>query len=276
VSLSVQPNDRVNFALLHQDDDLLVIDKPAGVVSTPGRGHEHDSLQNGLFARFGPVLQNVGADRDYGMLQRLDRDASGVMLVALRPASWEALRAQFAARRVRKYYWALCRRAPSQSAGVIRKPLEEHMAPREDLWQEGLRKSRQTRVKLARVSARGKPAVTAFRTIAATDAGALLECRAVTGRLHQVRAHLDSIGCSILGDRYYGPRGSRQAWGRLGLHAHRILFQHPSTGLQLDLRSKLPKDLKRMLRGIGIESPGVFTRDGADSTSTDSSSPETI
>ncbi len=258
----IAPNERVTFAVRYEDDHLAVVEKAPGVVTTPGKGHDTDSLLNGLFARFGQQLRQLGESRDHGLLQRLDREASGLLLVALTPGCWDALREKFAERSVRKYYWAVTRRAPNQPSGVIRKPLEEFMAQRDDVWIEDPRRRKFAKVKLAKVSARGKPALTAYRTLASTHTGATIECRTLTGRLHQVRVHLDSIGCSILGDRFYGPVASRRATTRLSLHAHRIVAVHPVTGDTVDVRTRCPRDLRRAAMRLGLPPPGTFSADG--------------
>lgn len=258
MSLSIEPNERVSFSVHYEDEHLAILEKPAGLVTTPGKGHEYDTLQNGLFAKYGHKLQNIGAERDYGLLQRLDRHASGVILLALTPSAWEAMRDSFRQKEVRKFYWAICRSTPNQPKGVIRRAIEEKMSKRDDVWENNTQRSKFDKVKLGRVTAKGKPAITAYRVLQHTAAGALLECRAVTGRLHQVRVHLDSIGCSILGDRFYGPRASRTAATRLMLHAHRIVLPHPVTGDTVDVKSKCPKDLGRVLRQLGMSKPGVF------------------
>ncbi|MEX2219787.1 MAG: RluA family pseudouridine synthase [Phycisphaerales bacterium] len=243
VNLSIKPNDRVTFKVRHEDDDLAVIDKPAGVVTQPGKGHEHDSLLNGLFGRYGARLQNLGNARDFGLLHRLDRATSGLVLIALRPRAYDALRQAFARRQVRKFYWAITGRTPSKPSGVIRRPILEV----------------EDEKKTGRVAASGKPALTAYRVLQASTVGqreaALIECRPVTGRLHQVRLHLESIGCPILGDDLYGPRSRVRAAPRLALHAHRLAFTHPGTGETVDVSSPFPKDLASLLRRLGMTRP---------------------
>jgi len=257
MNLTHEPNERVGFKVHFEDEHLAVVEKPPGLVTTPGKGHEYDSLLNGLFARYGHTLQNIGADRDFGLLQRLDRDASGLILVALTPSAWESMRDAFRAKLVRKFYWAVTRSTPNQPKGVINRPIEEHFAKRDDQWVEGT-KAHYARVKLAKIASRGKPSLTAYRVLQHSASGAFLECRAITGRLHQVRVHLDSIGCSILGDRFYGPRASRGAAPRLMLHAHRIALPHPVTGEEVDVHSRCPRDIARILRQLGMSKPGVF------------------
>ena len=247
-NLSIEPNDRITFKVLHEDDDLLVVGKPSHLVTLPGLGHERDSLLNGLFAAYGPRLQNLGRDRDFGLLHRLDRDTSGLVLVALRSRAYDRLREMFAERGVAKYYWAVVRDVPNRPSGVIRRPIAEF---------EG-KTPHDTRVKkLARISSAGKPAITAYRVIHASHTGALLECRAVTGRLHQIRVHLESIGSPILADELYGPSSVLHAAPRLALHAHRLAFAHPTTGTRLDLRTAWPQDLRGVLRRLGLARPDV-------------------
>lgn len=256
--LTHEPNERVGFKVHFEDAHLAVVEKPPGLVTTPGKGHESDSLLNGLFARYGQTLQNLGADRDFGLLQRLDRDASGLILLALTPGAWESMREMFRKRGVKKFYWAVTRSAPNQPKGTIRRPIEEFFAKRDDVLDDKDGKSRFNRLKLARIATRGKPSLTAYRVLQRSTTGALVECRAVTGRLHQVRVHLDSIGCSILGDRFYGPRAARAAAPRLMLHAHRVVVAHPVTGETVDVSSRCPRDMARTLRQLGMTKPGAF------------------
>lgn len=235
-TLSIEPNERVPFAVRYEDEAVALVDKPPGVVSQPGKAHEADSLLNGLFARWGPQLQNLGESRDWGLMHRLDREASGLLLVALRPAAWETLRQAFAERRIRKYYLAIVKGGPNKAEGVINRPIAEEMKDK----------------KRARISPSGKPSLTAYRVLGRSGTASLLECRTVTGRLHQVRAHLDSIHCPILGDGLYGSTTSRAMAKRLCLHAHRVVFDHPVTGERVDVRSKPPKDIRRLIRDLRL------------------------
>lgn len=243
--LSIEPNDRVTFKVRHEDRDVIVADKPAGLVTQPGRGHEGDTLLNGLFARHGVRLQQLGRDRDFGLLHRLDKQTSGLLVVALTRDAYDALREAFEQRRVRKYYWAVTGKAPNKPSGVIRRPILEEGG-------DDSAKSSRTAPKTARVAASGKPALTAYRVIDASDRGALIECRPVTGRLHQVRVHLESIGCPILGDDLYAPRWAASVAARLALHAHRLTFAHPRTGEAIDVRSPMPRDMKSLLKKFGL------------------------
>jgi len=243
MNLSIAPNPNITYKIRYQDDDLLVVEKPARLVTQPGLGHEDDTLLNGLFAEFGQQLQNLGKARDFGLLHRLDRQTSGLLLVGLRPRAYDALRKAFAGREIKKFYWAVTARAPNKPSGVIRRPIletDEHK-------------------KLAKISSAGKPALTAYRTLQTAKVGegraALLECHPVTGRLHQVRIHLHSIGCPILGDEMYAPKSKLFVSPRLALHAHRLIFKHPTTGETIDIQSPWPRDLGALLRRLGFDKP---------------------
>lgn len=244
-TLSVEPNPRVPFRVLHEDAWLVVVEKPARVATQPGLGHEGDSLLNGLFARYGPAMQNLGRGRDFGLLHRLDIDTSGLVAAALRADAYDALREAFESRRVVKRYWALVRGAPAAGAGVVRLPIEEVQGER----------------KTARVSRSGKPAETAHRTIATGKGASLVECRLGSGRLHQIRVHLAAIGCPVLGDREYGGPDVGSMSHRLALHAFLLGLPHPETGEGLVIGSEWPADLDGATRRFGLRRPRLPTEE---------------
>lgn len=243
----IQSNDRVTFSIKYEDNDLLVVEKPTRVVTQPGVGHEHDTLLNGLFVKYGKQLQQLGQARDYGLVHRLDRETSGIMLVALSAKAYDGLRKQFEDRKVNKYYWALCHKAPKEPEGVIRRPILDQLK----------RTSRYTSVRKATVSNAGKAALTAYRVLSSNNKAAMIEARPVTGRLHQVRIHMDLIGSAVLGDKLYGPNIVKEAAPRLALHAHRIVFEHPIKDERIDVRSKWPKDLRSTLNRLDIPRPDL-------------------
>ncbi len=241
--LSITPNTVIKYRVHHEDEHVLVVEKPSRVPTQPGRGHADDTLLNALFATYGNKLQNVGRARDFGLVHRLDRETSGLLAVALTPSAYDALREQFAARTVKKFYWAICDRVPKQPTGVIKAAIVETSL--------GSQTGR-AKPKTAHIARVGKPAVTAYRLVAANEVASLIEARPVTGRLHQVRVHMDAIGCAVLGDEFYGPRRVRGAAARLMLHAHRLVIAHPVTGATIDVSSPMPREMKKLLNRLGL------------------------
>ncbi len=245
-NLSIEPNERITFRVRFEDEDLLIVEKRSGLVTEPGRAHESDSLLNGVFAAYGPRLQNLGRDRGFGLLHRLDKETSGLVAVALSARAYEAMRELFEARDIRKFYWAVCQKQPRLPKGVVRTPIGERVE----------RVSRWSTRKHAQLGS-GKPALTAYRVIEASDLAALIEARPVTGRMHQVRLHLSSIGAPVLGDDLYGPEAVREASPRLALHAYRLAFDHPITGEVVDVRTGWPRDLRPLLRRMRLARPDL-------------------
>jgi len=243
----VEPNERVTYAVHYADDHMLVVEKPTRVVTQPGVGHQHDTLLNGLMARYPKQLTNLGVKRDFGLVHRLDRETSGLVAIALTPNAYDGLREQFENRGIRKFYWAVCHKAPRDHEGVIRKPILDEIQ----------RTSRYTSVRIAKISNAGKPALTAYRVIDHSGIGALIEARPVTGRLHQIRIHLSMIGSGVLGDSIYGPKKIKFGAPRLALHAHRIILQHPITGEEIDIRTRFPRDLRTLLKKLDLKRPDL-------------------
>ena len=245
--LSVEPNPHVTCGIRYQDEHLLVVEKPARVPTQPGKGHLTDTLLNSLFATYGNQLQNLGRQRDFGLLHRLDKDTSGLLIVGLRTVAYDKLREMFLKRTIRKFYWAICGSTPKSDSGIIKLSIAE-----------GHGNVGTGPMKLARISKAGKAAVTAYRVLEVSEMACLVECRPVTGRLHQIRVHMEGIGCPILGDTFYGPRRVHFASPRLALHAHRLAFTHPITGQLVDVRTDWPGDLRRTLRLCALHRPGTM------------------
>jgi len=234
-NLSVQPNERVPFDVVYSDHCLLVVNKPAGVATQPGKGRQGDTLLNGLFARYGPDLQNVGAQRDWGLVHRLDKGTSGLLVVALKPWAHDRLREAFESRVVEKRYMAIVWGRPREDAGVVRLSLAESTDPRSGK-------------KISVVTREGKPAVTAYRVVTGKPRASLVECRIGTGRLHQIRAHLAALGHPVLGDEIYSRGDARDAAKRVMLHATHLGFAHPESGEPLAFDVDLPSDMREALR----------------------------
>lgn len=251
-TLSVQPNERVTYALEYEDESVVVVNKRSGLATQPGLGHEGDTVLNGLFARHGTRLQQLGAARDFGLLHRLDKATSGLLVVALTRAAYDGLREQFENRKIGKFYWAVCSRAPKKPVGMINRPLLE-VEPKAGAYGEK---------KTAKISPRGKQAVTAYRVLSENPrTGAVVEAKPLTGRLHQVRVHLESIGCPIFGDSIYAPTGVARVASRLALHSHRLVFTHPISGERMDIRAACPRDLKTLLSKLDLPRPDVVSKE---------------
>jgi 23S rRNA pseudouridine1911/1915/1917 synthase len=230
---SVVPDPSVGFTVVHADDDVVVVDKPAGLVVHPGAGHATGTLVHGLVARF-PELAAVGEPDRPGLVHRLDRDTSGLLVVARTEPARQRLVGALAAREVERVYLALVAGLPESDAGMVDAPVG--------------RSSREP-TRMA-VSARGKEARTRYAVERRwPDPGvALLRCRLETGRTHQIRVHLAAIGHPVVGDDTYAT-GRRPALDvpRLFLHAARLAFAHPVTGEPLAFTSPLPPDLSTVL-----------------------------
>lgn len=218
------------------------MDKPAGMASEPGKGQRENTAMNALFARFGNLLQNMGEKRDFGLLHRLDRETSGLLLVALRPRAYDALRAQFEDRSIVKRYWVIVAGKPPREQGLIRKPIAEVVDEK--------------RQKKAQISGAGKPAITAYRVLAARGGAALVECRIGTGRLHQIRVHMAAVGCPVMGDGFYAPPEIRRMTERLAMHAHLLAFVDPTSGERVTVTSPCPADLRAALVSRRLPVPG--------------------
>jgi 23S rRNA pseudouridine1911/1915/1917 synthase len=232
----------ISLTIVYEDDELAVVDKPAGLVVHPAPGHWNDTLLNALVAR-GLRLGGGEAARQ-GIVHRLDKDSSGLLVVAKTDRAHRALGAALAARRIERRYAAL---AWGHLGGAVRRidaPLGRHPADR----------------KRMAVSPKGRSAVTRVRTVARGVAADLVIARLETGRTHQIRVHLASIGHPVVGDPVYGSGGPRRsdataaaaealhrAAGRQALHAAWLRLPHPRTAEILDLRSEWPPDLTSAL-----------------------------
>jgi len=220
--------------LLYEDDHLLALNKPSGMVVHPGAGTGEDTVVHALLAHCAGQLSGVGGVERPGIVHRIDKETSGVLLVAKDDAAHRGLSEQFAGRHLRKEYLALVAGVPRLRAGVIERSISRHPVHRERMTTgEG-----------------GRPARTDWEVVEAFgDRAALLRCRIHTGRTHQIRVHLKSIGHPVLGDATYGwKRGpGMPAVPRVMLHAERIAFLHPVTARPLDLRAPLPADFAGLL-----------------------------
>jgi 23S rRNA pseudouridine1911/1915/1917 synthase len=228
--------------IVYEDADVLVVNKPAGLVVHPGAGRTSGTLVHAVLAHC-PDLPGIGGAHRPGIVHRLDKDTSGLLVVAKTEAALRHLQAEIAAKRATRDYLALVWGRPSPAAGTIEAPI-------------GRDPRRRTRMA---VRPDGRPAVTRYRVLEAFPEAALLEVRLVTGRTHQIRVHCAHIGHPVVGDPVYGRR--RNPWGlqRQALHAFRLAFTHPRDGRALQFEVPLPEDLATALRALRAGAAGAPT-----------------
>jgi 23S rRNA pseudouridine1911/1915/1917 synthase len=228
--LRATPED-IPLTVLYEDQDVVAIDKPAGMVVHAGAGVHSGTLVNALLHRFGG-LSGVGGEMRPGIVHRLDRYTSGVLLVARNDASHRRLAAQFSSRQVEKIYLALVHGSMKGEHGRIDRPIAR----------DPVRRIRMT----ARLDS-GRAAWSEWRVLRRFAGFTFLEVRIGTGRTHQIRVHLSSIGHPVAGDTLYGAPAKA---ARYFLHAHRIRFHQPTTGQELVVESPLPPDLQNWLDSL--------------------------
>jgi 23S rRNA pseudouridine1911/1915/1917 synthase len=220
------------LSVLYEDGDLLVLDKPAGLVVHPGAGHNGDTLVDILLA-YRPSLADADLDSTRpGIVHRLDRDTSGLIIVAANRAAQQALQAQFKGRTVEKVYQALA---------------YGHLAPAEARIEAPLARDPQQRQRMAVAREGGRMAITHYRVAEYLRGACLAEVALLTGRTHQIRVHLSSIGHPIVGDRIYGPRRQAIPAPRQMLHAWRLSFDPPTRHERLTFTAEIPSDMARLI-----------------------------
>jgi 23S rRNA pseudouridine1911/1915/1917 synthase len=234
--LQAEPEE-LPLEILYQDDDVVVVDKPAGMVVHAGAGHTRGTLVNALLHRFG-TLSAVNGDIRPGIVHRLDRETSGVMVIARTDRAHQSLAAQFQSRTVEKIYLTLVHGRIKPPQGRITTPIAR----------DPVRRTRMTTKLLS-----GRSALTEYKTREAFERFSYLEVRIGTGRTHQIRVHLSSLRHPVVGDRLYGAPASLPALpdaARFFLHAHRLAFDSPSTGRRMTIESALAPDLAAFLETL--------------------------
>lgn len=232
--------EEIPLSVRYTDERVMVVSKPPGLVTHPARGHEAGTLVNALLGHGGP-LAGMGSTRP-GIVHRLDKDTSGLLLIARDDSAQAFLVDALRRREVERRYLALVRGAPPAASGTIEAPVGRHPVRRR---------------RMAVVSG-GRPSVTHYSVLGSGDGVSLLEARLETGRTHQIRVHLSHLGAPVLGDRTYG--GASELAVRLGLtrpflHAWKLSFPHPSSGARVAVSDPLPTDLAEVLRRAGLEPP---------------------
>ena len=240
--------ENISLNIIYEDNDLLVVNKPAGMVVHPAPGHRQSTLVNALLAHCSSTLSGIGGVRRPGIVHRLDKDTSGLMVVAKHDLAHQGLSAQFTDRTLTRSYWAFVWGAPHPKEGVI----------------EGdIGRNPNNRQKMAVVTRGGKPAITHYRVLKSffTKGDSLHNismvcCNLKTGRTHQIRVHMAHIGHPLVGDPVYGrpPKWAKKAFDvgviafpRQALHAFELRFLHPRTGESMAFETPLPADLETLI-----------------------------
>ena len=227
--------EAIPLEILFEDDDLIVINKPAGMTVHPGAGHREHTLVNALLHHC-PKLSGIGGKERPGIVHRLDKETSGCLVVAKNDIAHRELSKQFAARTVEKIYLALV-------AGKLRKPT--------GVIEENIGRHPIQRKRMSVASKRGRAAKTEYRVIRSSDQASLVECRLHSGRTHQIRVHLHHLGHPVLGDKIYAPRFAKN-FHRQMLHAWKLGFRHPCTGEWRSFEASLPADFNEAIRAAGL------------------------
>jgi len=239
-----EPQD-IPLTILFEDEHLLVVDKPAGLVVHPAAGNLDGTLVNALLHHCGGSLSGIGGVARPGIVHRIDKDTSGLLVVAKTDVAHEGLAKQFAAHSIDRRYLAIVAGVPKTSSGTVDAPLARSAANRK-------------RIAIVEGN-RGKRAVTHWKRLEVLADAALVECRLETGRTHQIRVHMASIGHPLLGDPVYGRSGRTHGkllkelgFERQALHAAELGFTHPVTKSRLSFSSPLPPDMQELKRTLGV------------------------
>ena len=260
--------ENIALDVVFEDDDLVVVNKPAGMVVHPAPGTPSGTLVNALLHHFGEDLSGVGGLKRPGIVHRIDKDTSGLLVVAKTDTAHQGLAAQFAAHQVARRYLAICYGAPDSNDPRLRGIKGTSFEPGNILKiQTFLGRHKNDRQKQAVSFVSGRHAVTRVRILSSLGspvAAALVECWLETGRTHQIRVHMAHCGHALIGDPVYGGRRklSEKAvgeqgvkavadFGRQALHAATLGFVHPTTNETLSFQADMPEDLQQLLRKIG-------------------------
>ena len=225
--------EAIPLDVLYEDEELIVINKPAGLVVHPGAGQREHTLVNALLHHF-PKLSGIGGQERPGIVHRLDKETSGCLVVAKTDEAHRRLSAQFADRKVEKIYLALVAGKLRHSTGTIEGEIGRHPVHRK---------------KMSVTSRRGRPAKTDYRVLRSSAELSLVECRLHSGRTHQIRVHLRHLGHPVLGDKVYGGKFTK-SYGRQMLHAWKLGFQHPETNEWKQFEAPTPMDFQTAAESI--------------------------
>ncbi len=227
---------RIPLDILFEDDDLIVINKPAGLTVHPGAGQREHTLVNALLSHC-TTLSGIGGKERPGIVHRLDKETSGCLVVAKNDFAHRELSGQFADRTVEKIYLALVAGKLRKPAGVIEERIGRHPVHRQ---------------RMSVTTKRGRTAKTEYRVVRSNEEASLIECRLHSGRTHQVRVHLHHLGHPVLGDKVYGARLVKN-FPRQMLHAWKLAFRHPQTGEWKQFQASVPDDFKEAVARTDLQ-----------------------
>ncbi len=225
--------EAIPLETLFEDDDLIVINKPAGLVVHPGAGHRQHTLVNALLSHC-TILSGIGGKERPGIVHRLDKETSGCLVVAKSDQAHRGLSIQFAERTIEKIYLALVAGKLRKSTGVIEEKIGRHPVHRQ---------------RMSVISRRGRAAKTEYRVLRSSDEISLVECRLHSGRTHQIRVHLHHLGHPVLGDKVYGGKHAK-TFPRQMLHAWKLGFEHPRTSEWKRFEAPLPEDFREAVAAL--------------------------
>ena len=223
---AITPSE-LSLNIVFEDDDIAIIDKPPGMVVHSGAGHLTDTMANAAVTRW-PKISSVGDTDRPGIVHRLDRDTSGLLIIALNPTAYNNLTLMIKKHEIERIYTALVHGHPKSSTGTIDAPI----------GRDPHHRTRQA------VNAGGRPALTHYEVIREIGQFSFIKVRLETGRMHQIRVHMTAIGHPIVGDQTYGKRQSIGNLSRQFLHASKLTFSHPISSEKISVTSKLPDDLQ--------------------------------
>jgi 23S rRNA pseudouridine1911/1915/1917 synthase len=222
--------EAIPLTILHEDDDLIVINKASGMTVHPGAGHREHTLVSALLHHCA-TLSGIGGKERPGIVHRLDKETSGCLVAAKNDVTHRELSEQFAARTVEKIYLALVGGKLRKETGIIENKIGRHPVHRQ---------------RMSVSSPRGRSAITEYRVLRSNEQASLVECKLHTGRTHQIRVHLHHLGHPVLGDKVYAPRFAKD-FGRQMLHAWKLGFHHPRSGEWTSFEAALPGDFQRAI-----------------------------
>jgi 23S rRNA pseudouridine1911/1915/1917 synthase len=225
--------EAIPLDVLFEDDDLIVINKPPGLVVHPGAGHAEHTLVNALL-HHSAHLSGIGGKERPGIVHRLDKETSGSLVVAKNDETHRSLSTQFESRTVDKVYLALVAGKLRKTAGTIEKKIGRHPKYRQ---------------RMSVQSSRGRAAKTEYRVVSSSNEMSLVECKLHSGRTHQIRVHLHHLGHPVLGDKVYGARFAKN-FPRQMLHAWKLGFEHPRSGERKNFEAPLPQDFQSALNSL--------------------------